>query len=204
MKNPLNYQSSEYDCGPVTVINGIRYLFDREEVYPDLVKEVMHYCMDSYNDKSEPCKCGTSAACMRYMADWLTCFGKTHQFPLGCCVISGESCVLEKGGPILTALENGSAIVLRLYLDVPHYVLLTGIEGDQVLLFDPYYEEPDEPDFDQEYLVDGIAFIEDQPKKANRKVSIDRLNSTGNGYYEMGCYEDRLAMLMFRPQIPLT
>lgn len=51
MKNLLNYQSSEYDCGPVSIINGIRYLFHREEVFPDVVKFVMLYCMDTYNEK---------------------------------------------------------------------------------------------------------------------------------------------------------
>ena len=35
MKNYLNYQSSEYDCGSVSITNGIRYLFDREEISPD-------------------------------------------------------------------------------------------------------------------------------------------------------------------------
>ena len=35
MKNLLNYQSSEYDCGPVSLTNAIRYLFDREVIYPD-------------------------------------------------------------------------------------------------------------------------------------------------------------------------
>ncbi len=43
MKNFLIYQSSEYDCGPVSLINGIRYLFEREEIYPDLVKFIMLY-----------------------------------------------------------------------------------------------------------------------------------------------------------------
>ena len=27
MKNVLNYQTSEYDCGPVSFLNGVRYLF---------------------------------------------------------------------------------------------------------------------------------------------------------------------------------
>ena len=38
MKNYLNYQSSEYDCGSVSITNGIRYLFDREEISPDILK----------------------------------------------------------------------------------------------------------------------------------------------------------------------
>ena len=40
-KNLLNYQTSEYDCGPVSLLNGIRYLFEREEIVPDLVKFIM-------------------------------------------------------------------------------------------------------------------------------------------------------------------
>ena len=47
MKNLLNYQTSEYDCGPVSILNGIRYLFEREEIYPDLIKFIMLYCMDT-------------------------------------------------------------------------------------------------------------------------------------------------------------
>ena len=41
MKNLLIYQSTEYDCGPTTLTNAIRYLFDREEIYPDIVKYIM-------------------------------------------------------------------------------------------------------------------------------------------------------------------
>ena len=45
MKNLLIYQSTEYDCGPTTLTNAIRYLFDREEIYPDIVKYIMLYCL---------------------------------------------------------------------------------------------------------------------------------------------------------------
>ena len=45
MKNVLNYQTSEYDCGPVSFLNGVRYLFDREEIFPDIVKFIMLYTL---------------------------------------------------------------------------------------------------------------------------------------------------------------
>ena len=61
MKNLLIYQSTEYDCGPTTLTNAIRYLFDREEIYPDIVKYIMLYCLDSYNEAGEVGKRGTSA-----------------------------------------------------------------------------------------------------------------------------------------------
>lgn len=60
MKNVLNYQTSEYDCGPVSFLNGVRYLFDREEIFPDIVKFIMLYTLDTYNTKGELCRRGTS------------------------------------------------------------------------------------------------------------------------------------------------
>ena len=141
MKNLLNYQSSEYDCAPVSVTNGIRYLFEREEIYPDMIKGVMIYGMDSYNDQGEPCKYGTSPACMEFMADWLTRFGQMHNFPISCHTVSGDNVALKEGSPVLDALEKGGAVALRLYLEVPHYVLATGVEDDCLLLFDPFYED---------------------------------------------------------------
>lgn len=61
MKNQLIYQSTEYDCDPVTLTNAIRYLFDREEIHPDIVKYIMLYYFDTYDEKGEIGKYGTSA-----------------------------------------------------------------------------------------------------------------------------------------------
>lgn len=30
MKTPLHYQMTEYDCGPISMMNAIIFLFDRE------------------------------------------------------------------------------------------------------------------------------------------------------------------------------
>lgn len=49
MKNPLHYQLSEYDCGPTTMLNAISFLFEREEISPVVIRNVMLYCLDSYN-----------------------------------------------------------------------------------------------------------------------------------------------------------
>lgn len=196
MKNYLNYQSSEYDCGPVSLINGLRYLFDREEIYPDMVKFIMLYCLDTYNEKGEICKHGTSAAAVKFVGSWLNQFGLMRAFPIRCEFLHGEKVTLEHGGKLLQALENGSVVLLHLYLEVGHYVLLTGVEGDEVLLFDPYYEEPGTPEFDAEYETEGIGFIDDQPKRANRRVSLERMNRTSRGYYEMGEFETREALIM--------
>ena len=164
MKNPLNYQTSEYDCGPVSLLNGIRFLFDRETIYPDLVKFIMLYCMDCYNECGELCKHGTSPAAMNYMSSWLNHFGCAKKFPIYSEFLTGEQVVLAPDSKLYTALLNGGAVILHVFLDVAHYVLLTGIDKDRVLLFDPYYEEESDPDFDEEYRTDEITFV-DQPKR---------------------------------------
>ena len=201
MKNLLNYQSSEYDCGPVSIINGIRYLFEREEIYPEMIKFIMLYCMDTYNETGELCKQGTSPSAVTFMADWLNHFGQTRNFPISCNVLSGEEVTITPGSRITEALKQGGAVVLRLYLEVPHYVLLTGINEESVLMFDPFYEEEDDPELDHEYFEEGIAFISDSPKKANRAGSLSRINGIGKEYYEMGELSERKALIMFNTSL---
>ena len=197
MKNLLNYQSSEYDCGPVCLTNAIRYLFDREIVYPDIIKYITLYCLDSYNEAGEIGKSGTSASAMMFISNWLNRFGQVKKFPVLCEFLSGQDVSLSQDSKVIQALQQGGVVILRLFLDVAHYVLLTGIEGDSIYLFDPYYEELDDPELDQEYFVDGITFITDQPKRANRLISIQRLEHLTKDYYEMGPYEFREAVIVF-------
>lgn len=197
MKNLLNYQSSEYDCGPVTLTNAVRYLFEREDIYPDIIKYIMLYCLDSYNEAGEIGKRGTSATAMMFLSNWLTQFGLMKNFPISCEFLSGTDVHIDQSSKILCALQQGGVVVLRLFLDVGHYVLLTGVEGDSLYLFDPYYEEEDDPELSEEYSEPGITFITDQPKRANRLVSIERLNRTSEGFYEMGPYDIREAVIIF-------
>lgn len=204
MKNLLNYQSSEYDCGPVTLTNAIRYLFEREVIYPDIIKYIMLYCLDSYNEEGEVGKRGTSASAMMFLSNWLNQFGQMKNFPISCEFLSGENVYMAQNSRIMGALQQGGVVILRLYLDVPHYVLLTGIEGESLYLFDPYYEEPDDPELDAEYFSGEITFITDQPKRANRLVSTERLNRLTEGYYEMGPVKFREAMIVFNQETRLT
>ena len=49
MKSPLRYQVTQYDCGPTTMTNAILYLFEREEIPPDLVRHIGLCTLDSYD-----------------------------------------------------------------------------------------------------------------------------------------------------------
>ncbi len=48
-ENPLHYKRSEYDCGPTAMLNGISYLFEREEIPPEVIRNIMLYSLDCYN-----------------------------------------------------------------------------------------------------------------------------------------------------------
>ena len=48
MKVPLRYQMTEYDCGPTSLLNAMSFLFEREELPPELVRNIMLYSLDSY------------------------------------------------------------------------------------------------------------------------------------------------------------
>ena len=62
MKTPLHYQMTEYDCGPISMMNAIIFLFDREQIPPDLIRNIMLYCLDGYGAEGAPGRSGTTRA----------------------------------------------------------------------------------------------------------------------------------------------
>lgn len=190
MKNPLNYQTTEYDCGPTSMSNAISFLFKREEIQPEIMKSIMQYSLDSYNKKGEAHKSGTSDMAMCFMSSWLNHFGKVRKFPIYCENITCEDVYIGQNSKITGCLQQKGAVVAKLMLGCWHYVLLTGIEGDYIDLFDPYYRQKP---YDQE----GVIMIWDEPKKRNRRIHKDVMNSTGKGIYALGQMNLREAVLIY-------
>ena len=76
MKIPLRYQVSEYDCGPTSLLNALNYLFQREEISPELIRNIMLYSLDCYGSGGAPGKRGTSRMAMMFLSNWLDGVGK--------------------------------------------------------------------------------------------------------------------------------
>lgn len=68
MKNPLHYQMTEYDCGPTSLMNAVSFLFEREKIPPELIRNIMLYCLDCYGEEGSPGKRGTSRAAMMFLS----------------------------------------------------------------------------------------------------------------------------------------
>ena len=197
MKNVLNYQSSEYDCGPTSLTNALRYLFERCDIHPELLKAISLYTLDAYNDEGESGKSGTSRTAMQFLASWFNQYGRCKKFPISAAFYENESVALSPNSVIVGCLQQGGAAVVRCWLGGDaHYVLLTRVLGDEIGLFDPYAVHPNA--FPKERLLsEGIRIIEDEPCVMNRIVKMTVLNSRGKVNYGMGDFSEREAILLY-------
>ncbi|MDR1563331.1 MAG: peptidase C39, partial [Oscillospiraceae bacterium] len=109
MKSPLQYQRTEYDCGPTSFMNAVSFLFNREEIPPEVLRNVMLYTLDSYNSKGEACKHGTSQMAMSFVAGWLNQYAKAAKFPIACEFIEDDDVHISSNSQIISALQQGGA-----------------------------------------------------------------------------------------------
>lgn len=198
MKNPLRYQISEYDCGPTAMLNAVSYLFEREVIPPELIRNITLYSLDCYGKDGVCGKSGTSCTAMMFLSNWLNGFGAIGQLDISSRYLSGQSVFLGSSSLVEDALRRGGAAVVRVFFDEWHYVLLTGVQGDDILLFDPYYREepfPQAPD---------IRLVTDQPRRCNRLVPARYFNREALEFYAFGPLETREAVLLFNEKSKLT
>jgi hypothetical protein len=197
MKNPLHYQISEYDCGPTSLLNGMSYLFQREEIPPEVVRNITLYCLDCFGADGGSGKSGTSCTAMTFLSNWLNGVGQAGHLSVSSRHLSGKSVHLGQDSLLRDALRRGGAAVVLVDLEGWHYVLLTDIQGDAVYLFDPYYRDTplDQPD---------IQVVLDHPAAYNRIVPAHYLEQEGQTLYAMGPLDHREAVLLFNTQTELT
>ena len=197
MKNPLRYQVSEYDCGPTSMLNAMSYLFAREEIQPEILRNIMIYSLDCYGQSGVLGQSGTSRMAMMFLSRWLSGVGEAGLLPIECQYLSGKSVYLGEQSLVVDALNRGGVVVMRLYMDGEHYVLLTKREGENIYLFDPYYmtENP----FGSE-----IEFNMEQPCRYNRIVPFACFNREEAAPYALGKVAEREAVLLFDTRNKLT
>lgn len=197
MKNPLHYQLSEYDCGPTSMLNAVSYLFEREEIPPEIIRNIMLYCLDCYNSEGVFGKSGTSRFAMMFLSNWLNGVGEAGHLPISSQYLSGRSVYIGDEGFVNDALHRGGAVVIRLYYDEPHYVLLTGEKDGRVMMFDPYYNTEN---FEEE----DILLTSEHPYTYNRVVPEAYFNRETSDIYALGPVKDREAVLLFNEKTKLT
>ena len=197
MKTPLRYQVTEYDCGPTSLLNAVSFLFEREEIPPEVVRNIMLYSLDTFGTDGIPGKSGTSHTAMLFLSHWLDGFGKTGRLAIRSDYLTGRDVNLGADSRIVSALRRGGAAVVRLDLEGWHHVLLTVIEGDGVLVFDPY-------DPAESFPAEGITVVQGHDGQYNRIVPRSRFETQELHPYGLGPYETREAVLLFNTAVELT
>ena len=197
MKTPLRYQISEYDCGPTAMLDAMSYLFARELIPPEVIRNIMLYSLDCYNTEGVSGKSGTSCAAMMFLSNWLNNFGKLGRLPISSQYLTGAGVYLGSSSLVNDALHRGGAAVVRLFFDEWHYVLLTGERDGIVRMFDPYYVAAPQ-------LPEGIEMVADALESCNRLVHERFFNQEKLAIYALGPTETREAILLFNDATKLT
>ena len=197
MKNPLHYQLSEYDCGPTAMLDALSFLFEREEISPLIIRNVMLYCLDCCNIEGVMGKCGTSHAAMMFLSQWLNGFGEVGQLAVSSTYLSGKTVRIGEDSLINDALNRGGVVIVRVFFDCDHYVVLTGIQNGKMLMFDPYYvEEP--------FKDPGVRIVKDHPFEYNRIVDESCFNRETSEIYALGPVKNREAVIIFNEKTKKT
>ena len=190
MKVPLRYQMTEYDCGPTSLLNAMSFLFEREELPPELVRNIMLYSLDSYGADGCSGKSGTSHAAMMFLSHWLDSFGKTGQLDIRSMYLTGREVNWSQQSRLRSALlraTGGEPVRPR---------SIAGLDGENVRLFDPY--QMPEP-----FSIDGVQVVHD-PYACNRVVPVSMFESEDIHPYAFGPYDTREAVLLFNGKTMLT
>ena len=195
MKTPLRYQATNADCGKTSFVNAFMYLFDRSEIPPqavDFVTRATGDCNLGVNGYYR----GTSANALAFMAAWCNDYLAKAGIPIRCEALRGDQVSLRDGAPLLEGLKSGAVAVCGLRLFYDHYVLMTGLEGDQVRIFDPSYDTY--PPHSYELPDHGVRWVDDQPFTHNRLVDRAVLDDPVGLSYSLYAASGRDAVLVWR------
>ncbi|MCH4209910.1 hypothetical protein [Bifidobacterium sp.] len=112
MKNDLLYQSTDYTCAPTTMVNALRYLYDRDEIRPDVLWEIFRGTLDMYGSDGRFGGEGTSPDAMLGLAATLNMYGNSGRFPIHVRLLRGEDALAgSTNGMLRREMDDAAADV---------------------------------------------------------------------------------------------
>ena len=96
--------------------------------------------------------------------------------------------------------------MVRLFYDVPHYALLTGVDESNIYMFDPYYEDEFTDEHWSQFIPEGdVELVLDQPLKYNRICTFTAtLNREEDLLYALEKFENREAVILYNQKTEKT
>ncbi len=139
---PFQYQVSEFDCVPISFINAVSYLFQRNEIPPMVIRHIYMYSLDTVGNDARLGSEGTSKYAVKLLGAWLTSY-KFRKFSVKTQFLEGESVSFSRTRKIINCLKKGGVALCKIYIyrHQEHYILVMGIDKGWVFCFDPYYRK---------------------------------------------------------------
>ena len=189
MKVPLRYQNTEYDCGTTSFINALAYLYDREDVPVELLKQIHRFTLDEKGPDGTTGEGGTSKKHAELLADWFSEYAKKRpDFDIKCKILRGKDVTIDS---IKKALDQGGVAIACCWQESEHYVIITKIDDCFAYIFDPYY-------LDKDYYAndEDVAIVLHDEFTHNRLVEIERLFDESRKDYSLMEQPRRLVILL--------
>ena len=122
-------QITEFDCGPTAFANALIYLFKRDEIPAEVIRQVYKHTL---NDP----KNGTTFGAMNRLTKWLNSY-KSKTFSLNALVKKRNNVIFDDN---LTEIDKSSCGILRVYFGQGywHFITVFYKKGDFLYCFDPY------------------------------------------------------------------
>lgn len=189
MYTPLMYQISNHDCGPSSVINGLRQLFEREEIPPEIIKMIYATCMNEHSQDGKSCR-GTDMNAMRFLSAQLNEYSPLVNFPLITEFYAQADVHLNADSRIVSWLKEGGMAIMRIFVGVGHYVLITKLTDDLVYIWDPFLT--DRPQ------IEGVSYHMENSRDYNLIVSRKRFEQYEREMFMMSEEKIRNTLLLKR------
>ena len=135
MRAPFRQQISDYDCGPVSMLNALSYLFDRKEIPPFVVHQIYKDCLDYDSSR------GTSIRAIKDLGFWLKHYKEEgyKKFAVETKFISGSQVHLQKNSKIIRCINSNGVALLCVHSSRNnwHYIIGFQYEGGWLHCYDP-------------------------------------------------------------------
>ncbi|CAM3735706.1 hypothetical protein [Parendozoicomonas haliclonae] len=137
LKTPFSYQVSAYDCVPISFINALAYLFERDDIPPLVIQKIYLYCLDTVTSQGNLGH-GTTGLAIALLGNWLQKY-QEGSFDVSTAYLDKDNFSIAAKGPLLDCLERGGTALIRLHTDKKlwHYVLALKMDEDWFYAFDP-------------------------------------------------------------------
>ncbi len=197
LKTPFGYQVSAYDCVPISFINALAYLFERDDIPPLVIQKIYLYCLDTVTAQGNLGH-GTTGLAIALLGNWLQKF-REGDFALTTRYLEGDRFSVAEASPLSKCLENNGTALVRVHTNngLWHYVLAISMDDDWFYVFDPCRRS-------EEVLVAGeVEFLpnakEQQPNLRIKRQWVDTLSN--NKRFCLGTLKERECLLIERCEV---